>query len=239
MLRKFPLYPILFSIFPVLSLAGYNIDEVSLDVIWRPLLISLLIGTVLFGFARLIFRDWDRAALAVSIILFLFFIYGQVYSVLEDVTFGDVSLFRHRTLLPLFGLLLLAALVFVARWAHRSTASPYWLNLLSIVLLIYPVFQVALNEFQQWSADRAFDSSPNQVIEKTNRPDIYYIILDAYGRADVLQSLMGYDNHDFLNALRQRGFYVADCSQANYAYTEFSLTSSLNYDYLDQLDVSH
>ena len=62
MLRKFPLYPIFFSIFPVLSLAGYNIDEVSLDVIWRPLLISLLIGTVLLGFARLIFRDWDRAA---------------------------------------------------------------------------------------------------------------------------------------------------------------------------------
>jgi hypothetical protein len=116
MLRKFPLYPILFSIFPVLSLAGYNIDEISLDVIWRPLLISLLIGTVLFGFARLIFRDWERAALAVAIILFLFFIYGQVYSVLEDVTFGDMSLFRHRNLLPLFGLLLLAALFIVVYW---------------------------------------------------------------------------------------------------------------------------
>lgn len=37
MLKKFPLYPILFSIFPVLSLAGYNIDEISLDVIPRPL----------------------------------------------------------------------------------------------------------------------------------------------------------------------------------------------------------
>jgi hypothetical protein len=54
-----------------------------------------------------------------------------------------------------------------------------------------------------------------------------------------LQSLLGYDNSDFLNSLRQRGFYVADCSQANYAYTEFSLASSLNYNYLDQLDVSH
>ena len=239
MLKKLPLYPLLFSIFPVLSLAGYNIDEISLDVIWRPLLISLLIGTVLFAFARLIFRDWDRAALAVSILLFLFFIYGQVYSILEDVTFGDVSLFRHRTLLPLFGLLLLAALVFVARRRPRSTPSPYRLNLLAIVLLLYPAFQIAVNGLQQWSADRAVDSSPNQVVAKTNQWDIYYIILDAYGRADVLQSLLGYDNRDFLDALRQRGFYVADCSQANYAYTEFSLTSSLNYDYLDQLDVSH
>ena len=239
MLRKFPVYPILFSIFPVLSLAGYNMDEISLDVIWRPLLVSLVAGALLFGIAGAIFRDWDRAALAALIVLFFFFLYGQVYNVLEDVTLGDVSLFRHRTLLPLFAVLLLVALVFVARRGHRSNPSPYWLNLLSIVMLIYPAFQIMVNEFQQWSADRAVNASYNQVLEKADRPDIYYIILDAYGRADVLQSLFGYDNSDFLNSLSQRGFYVADCSQANYAYTEFSLTSSLNYDYLDKLDVSH
>ena len=239
MLRKFPLYPILFSIFPVLTLAGYNIDEISLDVIWRPLLVAMLVGVILLGLAKLIFQNWDRAALAVSIVLFLFFIYGQVYNVLEDVTFGDVSLFRHRTLLPLFGVLLLVALAFMGRRGNRSTPSPYWLNLLSIVLLIYPTFQIVVYGIQQWSADRALNSSYSQVVDRMKQPDIYYIILDAYGRADVLQSLLGYDNTDFLNALRQRGFYVADCSQANYAYTEFSLPSSLNYAYLDQLDVSH
>src|SRR5688572_19582286 len=187
MLKKFPLYPILFSIFPILSLAGYNIDEISLDVIWRPLLTSLLIGALLFGFAKLIFRDWGRAALAVSLILFLFFIYGQVYNVLEDVTFGDMSLFRHRTLLPLFGMLLLVALVFVARRGNQSNPSPFWLNLLSIVLLVYPAFQIVVNVLQQWSADRALNSSYSQVVDDPNQPDIYYIILDAYGRADILQ----------------------------------------------------
>jgi hypothetical protein len=239
MLRKFPFYPILFSIFPVLSLAAYNIDEISLDVIFRPLFVALAAGAILFGSAGLIFRDWDRAALAVLILLFLFFSYGQVYNVLEDITFGDMSLFRHRTLLPLFGILLLVALVPVVRRGDRSSPSLYWLNLLSMVLLFYPVFQIIVNVLQQWSADRALDSSYTQVLDKTNQRDIYYIILDAYGRADVLQSLLGYDNSDFLNSLRQRGFYVADCSQANYAYTEFSLTSSLNYNYIDQLDVSH
>jgi hypothetical protein len=82
MLRKFPLYPILFSIFPVLSLAAYNIDEISLDVIFRPLLVSLLAGVILFGLAKLIFQDWGQAALAVLVALFFFFIYGQVYNIL-------------------------------------------------------------------------------------------------------------------------------------------------------------
>jgi hypothetical protein len=239
MLRKFPLYPILFSIFPVLSLAAYNLDEISLDVVSRPLFVSLVVGIVLFGLAKIIFRDWDRAALAVLLILFFFFIYGQVYNVLEDVTFGSLSLFRHRMLLPLFIIILLTSLVLVSRQGNRPNLSPYWLNLLSIVLLVYPVFQIVLNVLQQWSAERAVNISGGQIAMNTNQPDIYYIILDAYGRADILQSLLGYDNSDFLNALRQRGFYVAYCSQANYAYTEFSLTSSLNYDYLDRLDVSH
>jgi hypothetical protein len=225
--------------FPVCSLAAYNIDEISLDVILRPLLISLLMGVFLFGVAKLIFRDEDRAALAGLVILAFFFIYGQVYNVLEDVTIGDVSFFRHRTLLPLFGVLLLLSLFFIARRGNRSALPRYEMNLLSIVLLVYPVFQIAWNVFQQWSAERALSSLQSEAVDQTNQPDIYYIILDAYGRADVLQELLGYDNRDFLNSLRQRGFYVADCSQANYAYTEFSLTSSLNYDYLDRLDVSH
>src|SRR5688500_14723823 len=118
--RRFPLYPILFSIFPVLSLAAYNIDEISLDVIPRPLFLSLLAGFLLFGLAILIFRDWYRAALAVLVVLFFFFIYGQVYNILEDATFGGISLFRHRTVLPFFGILLLSSLFLVARRGNRS-----------------------------------------------------------------------------------------------------------------------
>ena len=239
MLKKFPLYPILFSIFPVLSLAGYNIDEISLDVIPRPLFVFLFVGLLLFGVAKLIFRDWHRAALAVFVIFFFFFIYGQLYNIVEDVTIGGISLFRHRTLLPLLILLLLISLALIAHYGNRPNSSPYVLNLLSIGLLVYPVFQIASNSIQQWSAARVVNASSSQAMTSTNQPDIYYIILDAYGRADVLQNLFSYDNSGFLNALRQRGFYVADCSQANYAYTEFSLTSSLNYDYLEPLGVAH
>jgi hypothetical protein len=58
-------------------------------------------------------------------------------------------------------------------------------------------------------------------------PDIYYIILDAYGRADTLQSLFDYDNSEFLDFLEAKGFYVADCAQSNYSQTILSLSSSL------------
>src|SRR5512145_2814577 len=110
MLKRLHLYPILFALFPILSLTAYNIEQIALDAVPRPLLVSLLFGIVLFGAARLILRDWSRAALAALTALFLFFIYGQVYNLLEDVALGGASLFRHRTLLPLFGVLFLVIL---------------------------------------------------------------------------------------------------------------------------------
>ncbi|HLO14462.1 MAG TPA: sulfatase-like hydrolase/transferase, partial [Anaerolineales bacterium] len=222
-----------------LSLAAYNVDQISLEVVVRPLLVSLFLGAILFGLMRLIFRDWQRAALATLTVTFFFFMYGQAYNLLEDVTFGGLSIFRHRTLLPLAGILLAISLFLIARRLKQPGAFTFWLNLISIFLLIYPTEQIISNVLQQWSADRAVRASYSKVAARADQPDIYYIILDAYGREDVLKNLLGYDNSGFLNSLRQRGFYVADCSQSNYAYTDFSVTSSLNYDYLDKLNVAH
>ena len=66
-------------------------------------------------------------------------------------------------------------------------------------------------------------------------PDIYYIILDGYARDDILRKFYQLDNRDFLDRLRELGFYVAGCAQSNYAQTQLSLASSLNFAYLDSL----
>ncbi len=66
-------------------------------------------------------------------------------------------------------------------------------------------------------------------------PDIYYIVVDAYARQDVLQSLYGYDNSEFIDYLVDKGFYVADYSAANYPQTALSLASTLNMMYLDDV----
>jgi hypothetical protein len=71
--------------------------------------------------------------------------------------------------------------------------------------------------------------------ETAKLPDVYYIILDAYGRADTLKAFFGYDNTPFIRELQKRGFYVPSRSRANYDETPLCLASSLNYTYLDEL----
>jgi hypothetical protein len=58
------------------------------------------------------------------------------------------------------------------------------------------------------------------------------IILDGYGRKDVLQDIYDYDNSAFLDALEQRGFYVASENHSNYVQTPFAISSLLNFDYI-------
>jgi hypothetical protein len=66
-------------------------------------------------------------------------------------------------------------------------------------------------------------------------PHIFYVVLDAYTRQDVLAEYYGLDNSPFLDALRQKGFYVASRSESNYPGTVSSLTSALNMSYLDEI----
>ncbi len=64
-------------------------------------------------------------------------------------------------------------------------------------------------------------------------PDIYYIILDSYGRQDELQKNLGHDNSGFLETLTAKGFIIATESRSNYHATEPSLASSLSMRHLD------
>jgi len=238
MLKRLPAYPVLFALFPVLSLAAHNIQEIAIAVVYRPLLFSLFLSLALFGLARIIFRDWPRAGLVTLIILLGIFTYGQVYDTLETRLLFGAALFRHRTLLPAYGVLIIGSMFFVVKKMKQPAAWTFWLNVFSIYLLIYPLFVITTSVFQQWLAEGAVKVSPaGASLPDAEKPDVYYIILDAYGRQDVLYNQLKYDNSQFLNALRERGFYIADCSQSNYGYTEFSLPSSLNYDYLENLGV--
>jgi hypothetical protein len=69
-------------------------------------------------------------------------------------------------------------------------------------------------------------------------PDIYLIVLDSYMRADAMQQDLGFDNSQFIDQLKQMGFYVAQCSRTNYRFTLGSIASTLNMKYISQAYVN-
>jgi hypothetical protein len=79
------------------------------------------------------------------------------------------------------------------------------------------------------------EGTPTGGSPPTPPPDIYYIILDSYIRADFLEEEFSYDNSDFLSSLRERGFFIADESHSNYPYTITSLPTTLNFMHLEEI----
>ena len=234
-LQHFPLHPLFFAVYPILALLAVNISEVDPASGWRPLLLSAAAAGLLMLVSYVIFRDWRRAALLVTIILILFYAYGHVYILLKGVEINGLYLFRHRTLLPLWIVLGVFLVWWVSRKAFGAEMATHVLNLVGIFLLILPVFQLTTFLLQSRSSQPRQNPSALNLKAGDQPPDIYYIILDGYGRSDVLKNEYGYDNSDFLNSLRDLGFYIAWCSQSNYAQTQMSLASSMNFDYLDAL----
>ena len=239
-LLKFPWYVLFLSIYPVLMLYARNVTEVQVSYIWRPLLISLGGALVLFLMFRLILKNWYRAAFLTAILVTMFFAYGHVYVVLKGLPL-IVPLTRHRLLLPIWVSLTVLGLWLAGRRSSKPEKVTTVLNVVAAVALIFPLVQLGAYfvRQQQSQAEIPERGFPNLELPSDQpAPDIYYIILDAYGNTKTLNDLMDFDNTEFLEALRAQGFYVADCSQSNYSSTERSLVSSLNLDYLSLFGAS-
>jgi hypothetical protein len=240
---QFPWHAVLIGLFPILALAAYNIDQINIRVIYRPLLISLAASLLLLFSMKIIFRDWQRAGLLTTLILVLFFSYGHVYNIFHNIRIVGVLIVRNRTLAPLWLIITGLCTWYISILNHRG-----WLGSLSmalnIILLFLTILQIGSLLWFEYQTrhivvnEQDFDSTyvpGDPEANSTALPDIYYIILDSYGRSDILQASYGIDNTAFISDLRDLGFYVAACSMSNYAQTQESLASTLNFNYLDDL----
>lgn len=70
--------------------------------------------------------------------------------------------------------------------------------------------------------------------QKTPKRDIYIFLLDAYAGQKTLSHL-GFDNSNFTNSLKNRGFQVYNNMESNYNKTVLSLSSFLNADYIENI----
>ena len=229
-----PWYPILFGAYPVLALMAVNVGQIKVEAGWRALLICILFAGILFLLLRLILRDWNRAAFLSALWMALFFSYGHVYITLTE-KLTDVNF--EKWLLIAW---LVLAIVFLVWALKRSPSSPAALNVIALGMVVTSLWQINPTVQKRGAHRVGAENAPvdENLTRPENPPDVYYFILDSYGREDLLQKAYGYDNSAFIEGLRERGFYVAQCSQSNYVRTELSVASSLNMSYLQDLDPS-
>jgi len=236
-LKQAPLHPFLISAYAILALLAYNQPEIRLTAGIRALLVGLAGTGLLLLFLRFLFEDWKRAALLCSFLLLLFFTYGHIYNLSKDIELFGFALGRHRFLAPLWAVLLAVGFFLIIRRREDAQDLTGTLNLFTLVILLFPILQILIFQTGElWGRSESVELPPEAQdlqLPADGAPDVYYIILDAYTRDDSMEAIYHLDNTPFLSSLEEMGFYVARCSQSNYAQTRLSLASSLNMNYLD------
>ena len=244
-IARSPLHPVLFAAASALALYASNLRETHFADIAPTLAMAVACAlALLLVFAALTRSLGPRAAILASLLLL-----GALYQVALferlDRLFGGVL--PNDLAAPLTIAIVAALMAFVA-WTRLDLTLPNAvLNGIALVLLATPLWSAAQYAWETagmrpaQSAEGPPPSFPlidraSATSEAAGGRDIYYLIFDRYGSEHTLWREYGFDNGPFLDGLRERGFYVASDSHANYPKTAPSLAATLSMDYLDFAD---
>ncbi len=242
MRKSIVLHPFLFAISPILFLYAYNVDFTVWSEALVPMAIATAVAILLFSALSLILRDKEKAGLSVSLFLFLFFSYGHFSGALDGFRFdvGEFTIGPDGILIPVWGILFAVGAYLIVKARRNLHTVTGFLNIVAASLVVISLVTILSYGMRRitWLDSRsgeAVEANPVDLERADTLPDIYYIILDGYASANALEEIWGYDNHEFIDHLREKGFYIASESRSNYACTFLSLASSLNMEYINYL----
>ncbi|MGB8252172.1 MAG: hypothetical protein WCF08_03080, partial [Anaerolineaceae bacterium] len=120
---------------------------------------------------------------------------------------------------------------------NKPTSRTLWaMNAAAGLLVLIPLVKIVWYQLKPDFKPIYPDNWAPSVQANSDKPDVYYFVLDGYARADYMDFRIGYDNTAFIQELDKRGFYVAQCSRTNYNNTIIALTSTLNMRYFPDLE---
>ena len=119
------LHPFLFAIFPIVSLFSQNLDLLSLSEIIFPLILFLVISAAAWIILRYTFKNSIKSGIIISIVWFIFFSYGYLFSVFDLTIFYGINFIQQHLVLmiPFIGTLVIGILV-ISRTKRRLNLRP-------------------------------------------------------------------------------------------------------------------
>jgi hypothetical protein len=236
-----PLHPFLVALYFVLTLAAAN--PVALhgwgDIV-TPAAISMGFCALCWGLAFALTHNGHKASLLALLWVVAFSLFGYVAETLRPG--GVLSAAGGETGLGgLFAIAVLGPSLAIGRMNRSLETVSRYLTLVGVLLVGYTTLKLysGLDDPPEGRVPLPVPATLGHSEPPEDPPDIYLIVLDKYTRSDVLAQHFGFDNSEFEEFLRSRGFVVPRHGRANYPRTRLALASMLNLDYLQDLPLSY
>lgn len=230
------LCPFLLAVCPIAFLGGHNAGEVSFALLVAPIGVALAATALVLSVCLRFVRNPCKAAAVTSLVVLSFFTYGHAFALIWALRFFTETLHVHLFLLSIVSCTLVIGTGVIVRRGNGFGRHAPTIAAFTTVMLVWSgvqLFEGAAENVDE--LDARHQETRFLLEESADAPDIYYFVLDGYARGDILDEVYGFDNSDFLDYLKSRGFYVADQSVSNYPITYLSLASTLNLRYVDDV----
>lgn len=231
--RSTLIHPFLFAFFPIVFLFSINVGIIEQNEILVPLIVIGIIIMILLIIMRKFFKK-EKVSILISIGVTIFFSYGHVFNILET----SYRISEFNLLLLLIGLFFIGVFYLIITKRKLDNANVI-LNVIGITLIIVSMSTIVTNNLETYDLNLTNQDFTNESFliaeDVENKPNIYYIILDAYAGSESLEEFFDFDNSEFLSFLEKEGFIVIKNSHSNYPSSEQSLASSLNINYIHNI----
>ncbi len=231
---------LLFYSYKIFFLLGLNLNNVFTYQLLYVFIISLAFCAISFLILKFINYKWlknyDKSFLITIALSTIILYYGQICKAYNSIFYSFIQLNQilssHRILIPIF-LIVFTIIVYliVYKIKYERILSNFLISFI-IIMNVQSLLLIAYNLFKQSSNRELVEHRIRNNISN-NYPDIYFIILDAYSSTYALKNNYDYSNFEFLNFLKKKNFNIIENSRSNYPRTKFSLSSSLNFEFLN------
>jgi hypothetical protein len=241
------LHPVIFSIsWILLYFIGLDLRTNFLDLILVlsiSVLATCLIWFLLYKLLHSISKSSVLASTLVIGLLYFDGIYELIYIpkfIPQAVRIFFTTLTGQYTLLLIILLMSIGIFFILKRAKKELRLVSLFLDITAIVLLLnFSTIIIRMENAarfdnltvsKEWE-DYVHKKAGSMTATKAFSQDIYYLVFDAYGGQDILQSHYDHSNQELIELLERQGFFVQKNGRTNYDQTRFSISASLNIDY--------
>jgi len=222
------IHPFLFALVSLLFIYFQVMLETSPDEIFRPFVILSLGLVLLYPLAVKFAKSWEWGGILLTILVLGLFFQPEHFVIASTLAAFFIFLcFLYFKLTKRSFL--------VTHVSLSLTFASFFIVAAQIIVLLFYITPIPFSYYKAMVSR----SSSNTILlpesSNTLKPDIYYIVLDGYPRADILKEIYNFDNSEFVENLEGLGFIVPENVRSNYPRTALSISSTLDMQYWDTI----
>jgi hypothetical protein len=226
----------LIPLFFLLHGINENFGLIPVHSIWKLAGFYFLITTGVIVTSLLIVRKPIKAAVFSFYLLSVFFLFGALHDFLKS-TIKNKLFVSYTFLLLLIAFATVVFLVSLVRRKKDMAPGFRYFNYLVIIFVMLEIGTLVYYVITRKFLDNDLVPKKERVNFKScsnsKKPDIFFVVFDGYTSSKCLKEEFDYENKDVDSLLNANHFFTSANSRSNYNITPFSLSATMNLNYLE------